>query len=184
MVAVVDWKLIGMAIDFYESRGFKRLDVPWAVSLATSSVTCPDTSRMYPFGDMVLVGSAEQSFMEAQFLSSLAPGRYVSCTPCFRNEPVVDELHQKYFMKVELYSNEADQSGLDLEFAELAQLFLDAHADTEAEIVTTGEGVDLEVAGIEVGSYSSRVHNGCAWTCGTGLAEPRFSTAKERLRSP
>jgi hypothetical protein len=183
MVAVVDWRLIGMAMGFYEGHGFKRVDLPWDVSWETAKVTCPDAWRMFGYEDRVLVGSAEQSFMETQFLSTLPPGRYVSCTPCFRNEPVTDELHQKQFMKVELYSNESHQEGLAVEFAQLAQHFFFHHGYAEAQLVETDEGFDLEVADVEVGSYSSRVHNGHAWTCGTGLAEPRFSTAKERLRS-
>jgi hypothetical protein len=37
--------------------------------------------------------------------------------------------------------------------------------------------MDLEINGIEVGSYSRRSFGGISWTCGTGLAEPRFSMA-------
>ncbi len=182
-MVTVDWRLIGMAMGFYEGHGFKRVDMPWQVGRETAMVTCPDASRMFAFEDKVLVGSAEQAFMEAQFLSALEPGRYVTCTPCFRNEPIVDEFHQKQFMKVELYSNEKDQDSLYVDFAHLARHFLYHHGYTEAQLVETAEGFDLEVGGIEVGSYSSRVHKGHAWTCGTGLAEPRFSTAKALLRS-
>lgn len=179
-MATVNWTLIGLAMGFYRNKGFKPIDLPWAVKRAVGSVTCPDQSRMYPFEDKVLVGSAEQAFMEAQFAGDLAPGRYVACTPCFRNEPVLDELHLKHFMKVELYSTTAED-GLDLDFAKLAQTFLAQFAYIDAEIVPTDEGFDLMVAGVEVGSYSSRQFAGQSWTCGTGLAEPRLSIAKAKL---
>jgi phospholipase/lecithinase/hemolysin len=95
---------------------------------------------------------------------------------------VVDDLHQKQFMKVELYSNEVNQTDLAVVFATIAKQFFYHHAYTEAQLVETAEGFDLEVGGIEVGSYSSRVYSGHAWTCGTGLAEPRFSTARNLLQ--
>jgi hypothetical protein len=47
------------------------------------------------------------------------------------------------------------------------------------DLVMTAEGYDLEIGGIEVGSYAARTADGMSWTCGTGLAEPRFSTAIE-----
>lgn len=184
MAVGINWTLIGRATGFYSSKGFTLLEMPWAVDRDVAAVTCLDRGRMFPFEDRVLVGSAEQSFMEAQFNQELQPGRYVACTPCFRNEPVVDQLHQKWFMKVELFSNEPQQQGLALEFAKLAQKFVrdftwhPEHGYLEAEIVATEEGYDLEVAGIEVGSYSTRTYGGHTWTCGTGLAEPRLSIAR------
>lgn len=179
----VDWQLLGKAVFHYECAGFKLIDVPWSVPGDVAAVTCSDSSRMYPFSDQVLVGSAEQSFMQMQFLGQLPPGKYVACTPCFRNEPVVDELHQKYFMKVELYSTEADQTGKAMAFALAVQNFIKAwgHAPAQTKIVPTEEGLDLTLGGIEIGSYCSREHNGFRWTCGTGLAEPRFTIAKAKV---
>lgn len=177
-MGTVDWGLLARALDWYASQGFRRLDLPWTASPDACAVTCPDLSRAWSLeGEGQLVGSAEQAFMQEQFDGHLRPGRYVALTPCFRNEPVRDRLHLPYFMKVELYSNEAVQSGLDLEFAKTARFFMLLSGAREVEVVKTDEGYDLEIAGIEVGSYSCRSHSGHAWTCGTGLAEPRFSTA-------
>lgn len=179
----VDWQLLGKAVFHYECAGFKQIDVPWSVPSDVAAVTCPENFRMYPFADEVLVGSAEQSFMKMQFLGQLPPGKYVACTPCFRNEPVVDDLHQKYFMKVELYSTEVEQGGKAMAFALAAQNFVKAwgQSPTQTKIVPTDEGLDLTLGGIEIGSYSSREYNGFRWTCGTGLAEPRFTIAKAKF---
>jgi hypothetical protein len=179
----VDWQLLGKAVFHYECAGFKLIDVPWSVQSEVAAVTCPESFRMYPFADQVLVGSAEQSFMQMQFLGQLPAGKYVACTPCFRNEPVVDDLHQKYFMKVELYSTEDDQSGKAMAFALAAQNFVKAwgQSPTQTKIVPTEEGLDLNLGGIEIGSYSSRQYDGFRWTCGTGLAEPRFTIAKAKF---
>lgn len=178
----VDWQLLGKAMFHYECAGFKPISVPWAVPRDVALVTCPIEERIYPFEDLSLVGSAEQSFMHLQFLGALPPGRFVACTPCFRNEPVLDQLHQKYFMKVELYSTEIQQDGKALEFAKAAQNFLKAWGQVKPEIVKTDEGYDLFVGNVEVGSYATRHHEGHSWTCGTGLAEPRLSMARDLLK--
>jgi hypothetical protein len=136
---------------------------------------------MYPFDnaddEAVLVGSAEQAFMQAQWQGVLPPGRYVSMTPCFRREDQVTETHKRYFMKVELYASGDANPDTALEFANIAREFMHGETDQRIDLVTTSEGYDLEIGGIEVGSYSARQGGGMSWTCGTGLAEPRFTTA-------
>jgi len=182
--AETDWALLAKALEWYERSGFRRIELPWHARKETVDVTCPCPERAYPLKGLgTLVGSAEQAFMEAQFDGRLTKGRWVSITPCFRAEPVFDDLHLPYFMKVEIYSNEDAQEGLDLEFAKTARFFMRLHGACPVDLVKTGEGWDLEIAGIEVGSYSCREHAGHRWTCGTGLAEPRFSTAVARLES-
>lgn len=180
--AKTDWGLLAKALDWYSAHGFRRLELPWHARKETVDITCPRSEMVFPLkGFGVLVGSAEQAFMEAQFEGRLPKGRWLSLTPCFRAEPVLDDLHLPYFMKVELYSNENLQEGLDLEFARTAATFMRLHGAPNVGVVKTDEGWDLEIGGIEVGSYSTREHAGHCWTCGTGLAEPRFSTAIERL---
>ena len=43
--------------------------------------------------------------------------------------------------------------------------------------ISTDEGYDIVLNGIEVGSYGIRQHENLRWIYGTGIAEPRFSTA-------
>lgn len=177
----LDWKLLTTALGWYETTGFRRIDLPWHARKEVADVTCPRPDLAYPLGDIgILVGSAEQSFMQRQFDGDLPKAKWVSLTPCFRAEPVFDELHLPYFMKVELYSNADKQKGLDLEFAKQARFFMMLHGASKVDIVKTDIGYDLEIGGVEVGSYSTRSHGGHTWTCGTGLAEPRFTTAVAR----
>lgn len=176
--ADINWHLLVEALGHYGRKGFVQTDLPWHARSEVVNVTCPHQDAAFQLpGHGTLVGSAEQSFMQAQFDGKLEKGRWVALTPCFRNEPTYDRLHLPYFMKVELYSNDDCHEGLDLEFAEIARSFMQLHSPLPVEIVTTDIGYDLEIAGIEVGSYSTRTYEGFTWTCGTGLAEPRFSTA-------
>jgi len=182
-MATVDWQLLAAALRWYGNRGFKEIALPWHARMETVMVTCPHESFAWSLdGVGTLVGSAEQAFMERQFDGLLPPGRWVSLTPCFRNEGVHDGLHLPYFMKVELYSNEdRGHDGLALEFACTAREFMLEHGANSVELVETDNGFDLEINGIEVGSYNSREHEKSRWTCGTGLAEPRFTLAARKL---
>ena len=62
-----------------------------------------------------------------------------------------------------------------------ASIFFNQHCDREVERVKTAEGYDLQIGGVEVGSYGVRSHRGFKWAYGTGLAEPRFSTVARRF---
>jgi hypothetical protein len=177
--AFTNWGRLSRALEFYASKGFLRVELDWSAPKEICSITCPDDRRMFAFDDECLVGSAEQAFMHAQNMGTLPAGRYVALTPCFRREPVVSETHLRHFMKVELFSSHEARDDLAFEFASLAMDFMQDETSHVVELVATDEGYDLEVAGLEVGSYSARTANGMSWTCGTGLAEPRFSTALE-----
>lgn len=184
-IGEVDWKRLAAALDWYEAAGFRKVSLPWHARQDVIDVTCPSPDRCYRLqGVGTLVGSAEQSFMQAQFDGLLSKGRWVSLTPCFRHEPVFDVLHHPYFMKVELYSNEGGHDGLDVELAGIARRFMETQGAHGIETVRTDVGYDLEIGGIEVGSYSTREHAGHVWTCGTGLAEPRFSQALAAAGKP
>ncbi len=188
MSDLIDWELLGQAVSFYQRLGYTAVDVPWWAPRSVVQETCHDPDRIMDIhvpGEPVasLVGSAEQSFMYLRRTGSLSPGRYVACTPCFRNEPVADRLHLQRFMKVELFDNRAAT------FASLtindvladAGAFFRRYVDHESLVkVRTQDGWDLELAGIEIGSYGIRRSAGDdhAWVYGTGLAEPRFSTAR------
>lgn len=177
------WRRISKALDFYTGKGFQFIDLPWHVPHDIAGITCPTEERMFHLREYgVLVGSAEQSFIAAQKSGALSEGRFVAVSPCFRNEGADrDNLHALYFMKVELYSTLSMRKGEDAELALIAKEFMLSERGIvfypSIDLVETQEGFDLEIGGIEVGSYSSRRHEDMAWTCGTGLAEPRFSMA-------
>ena len=177
---MVDWSLLADALAFYRAAGYVGVDVPWTVGPAEMALTCPDPGRWVgaaPLG--VHVGSAEQSFLQLELDGKLGRGRYVACTPCHRNEPVLDDLHRTAFMKVELYSNDPSDLGAAGRLLDDAERFMAARkgaSDTLAREATT-EGFDLTLNGIEVGSYGPRGGAGLRWACGTGVAEPRFTSA-------
>ena len=191
------------AIRYYERAGFKWLDVPWAVSREAILLTRPPHIKTEPMSYAVdyegwnpvqhlhPVASAEQSFLQMQ-MDAVAKGErmngsYVTMTPCFRNEPIIDELHLPYFMKVELISwDKTSREDLSKMIAGARLLFekdltvdvihnhdLDPIGEIAYDIVTARSRIEL-------GSYGIREHAKVGrWLYGTGLAEPRYSYALE-----
>lgn len=178
----IDYALLGRAVHHYQSIGYEYVEVPWSVDQQTMLATCPDNSMTFMmevsrFGERApirpLVASAEQGFLALD----LPPGQYVGCTPCFRVEEKHDLFTQPWFMKVELYDNRDDP-----DFGEVlmdATLFMQSVTANPVVPIATDIGFDLTIGGIEVGSYGVRSVDGFRpWAYGTGLALPRFSTAR------
>lgn len=178
------WQRLTTALEYYTQCGYVYADVPWMVSRDTSLLTCPDRGRIMGVphhGD--LVGSAEQGFLEAQ--RQRRRGSYVAITPCFRDEGIQDQLHGFNFMKVELYRDDDVDSETLLDMITSAQqcmqLLLEPELESKLKMVQTEIGFDLELNGIEVGSYGIRTLPwGDTYLYGTGLAEPRFETAMKK----
>ena len=171
---------------FYERQGYKYIEAPWLVSKETSGITKPEGKRDFPVLDKVLVGSAEQSFLELVSTGALPKGKYVTITPCFRDEEVLDELHQTYFMKAELFNNiKCDSDELELMIND-ANLFFKSFG-LKTRIIKTDVGAyDIveDSTGIELGSYGGASHPKLgAWLYGTACAEPRLSQVIEKVRA-
>jgi len=180
MIASINWKMIAEAVDYYKRHGFQYIEVPWKVSEEAAAITCPDLGHMEWCDGLVIPASGEQGFLDLE-LSALMPDtknpNFVTCTPCFRaGDAGRSPMHHPYFMKVELYVQCLDKTQAERVSYELllkAKRFMSA--DT---VVTTPDGWDLELNGVEVGSYGLRYHERIGWwTYGTGLAEPRYSQA-------
>src|SRR3989339_1432441 len=93
----VDYAKIADSLDFYESIGYKKINVPWTVSREADQIT----GKGLPEVTSILgnhVASAEQSFLELIINNKLSEGKFVACTPCYRDDNL-DEYHNKYFMK-------------------------------------------------------------------------------------
>jgi len=180
---VIDWWLIGEAVSHYKREGFKYIEVPWFVSDAAVRVTMPPGRMGHRTQDGPLVGSAEQSFIQLMMNGTLPPGKYVAATPCFRDDEV-DELHQRYFMKVELIqvcgSQDLKVENQLHEMVKQALGFFQSWYEGDYRIVKTDQELDIELNGIEIGSYGYREHEQFRWFFGTGLAEPRFTIVTER----
>lgn len=173
------WAAVSAAVAHYASRGWRQVEVPWLVPPEVVAITCPRCERVMSVpGHGDLVGSAEQSFLHLDGSGRLGRGRFLAVTPCFRDEPVVDRLHLRAFLKVELYRNDrGDGAALQEAIADAVALLRTLVPRHFLGIERTDEGFDLTVGGIEVGSYGIRRHAGLEWVCGTGLAEPRLSPA-------
>lgn len=180
---MIHWVLLGEAMKFYQNRGYKYVEAPWIVHNVMNMITCPHEDFLMKIAgtNSSLVGSAEQSFLSMQLNGKLPKGKYVSCSPCFRNETAADALHLPYFMKVELY--QTDKTEIDDMYAliqDAEDFFHSTYSGNKKQglkRVVTGEGVDIEINGIEVGSYGLRNFSSHKWIYGTGLALPRFSQA-------
>lgn len=180
----IDWQLVAEAIENYTRLGFIYVDTPWMVEAEVADITCPD--RMYHDvvvnGGKSLVASAEQGFLQLKKDRKLTATNYVSAGPCFRimdarENP--DEYHQETFFKVELFcicDTESQAHFAARELATRARNFM----TLDAEFVYTDEGIDLELNGVEIGSYGARYHKDIGWWAyGTGLALPRLFHAKD-----
>jgi hypothetical protein len=178
----INWQLIGESVEFYKSHGFEYIETPWIVPTDVLQITCPwfDKMRCLKGGHSGMVGSAEQGFLSLAMKSELPNTNYVSAGPCFRVEQY-DELHQSQFFKVELFvrcdtDNGAARAAIELR--NRARKFM----NYVPEVVYTDDGSDLEINGIEVGSYGIRYHENVGWWAyGTGLAEPRYTQALESI---
>jgi hypothetical protein len=174
---VDSWVRLGEALRYYTSNGAKYIEVPWIVSPATSAITKPDYCKDYYHGQYhVLVGSAEQSFIEMHAYCDSLNSICVACTPCFRDEHFLDRTHQLYFHKVELFSTKL----ADVEImAWMAENVFERYLGTRTikRQQTSDDTFDLMYGDIELGSYGVRAHEGKSWAFGTGLAEPRMTVA-------
>lgn len=176
---MINYEYVSKAIAAYKALGYVYVDVPWVVDCDSINSTKPHERKSISVSENAhLVGSAEQSFYQMIRNGTLQYGQYVAATPCFRDEEVIDELHKHYFFKVELINHmpTVPSSGDVFTITEHALfVFNKLKRKTKFERKCTHEGFDINVNGIEIGSYGVRQIDGHNWVYGTGIAEPRFS---------
>ena len=182
----IDWAKLGEAVEFYKAHGFEYVETPWYIDYESVRITCDIPANIMTVDIKSdyrtvkgLVGSAEQGFLQLAIDGKLKSVNYVSCGPCFRDEET-SEFHQKTFMKVELFSrcnSKSEAKHAAKELRNRAKSFMGGRV----EPLKTKLGWDLLIDGIEVGSYGARYHETIGWWAyGTGLAEPRYSTALKK----
>jgi len=178
---MIDYQKIADAIKFYQ--GYQYIDVPWVVSLDTMYITCPPECTIFPFLDKYLVASAEQSFLQLIKDKKLKNGKYLAATPCFRDD-LVDAIHHKYFMKVELINIGGGHKQLDEILQDSVKFFQQYLPVQIVETSTKPNSLSFDInsfTGIELGSYGLREHPDTGpWVYGTGVAEPRLTYAIEQ----
>lgn len=182
------WGRINKSILDWQDEGFQYRDVPWLVPEEYNLITAPSRDFLVNSKLGSHVGSAEQSFVYLDLTGQLPRGKWIACTPCFRTEEHLDDLHQAGFMKVELYQTDDICSfSLDVLVNKALNWFEKALEQSgvnrkHAYLAPTSDGVDIMVNGIEVGSYGIRSYEHLTWIYGTALAEPRFSVAAKYAR--
>lgn len=172
---MIDYKLIADSIEYYQDKGFARIESPWTVSAEVDNITRPADRTQFQLkhNDKCLVASGEQSFLYLYLKDFLPPGKFQTVTPCFRYESF-DFLHTKYFVKNELIdTQDVTQDRLE-EIVEIALQFYRSYLP-EADVKETLEGYDIEIQGNELGSYGIRSCPYLNWIYATGCAEPRTS---------
>lgn len=174
------------AAAWWIEHGAHWVDLPWVVPARFMLATRPtdiqvrDVATPYGF----LVASGEQAFLWLDEQKRLDAHTWIGWSPCFRDEPVLDELHQYAFIKLELYRplgpNDSSAEALT-HFVDLAQKGFEVLSGiTPQKRAVSDNQIDLEIKGIEVGSYGIRPHPtliGRTYVYGTALAEPRLSKA-------
>lgn len=173
----VRYDLVARTIQHYVSRGYEEIHTPWIVSHDVICATVSSEANVYELttyhererGCAFPVGSAEQGFIQLARDGQLVAGRrYVSAGPCYRNERVVDELHQRSFFKIELFQLmpfrhercfAADVHEAMYRFVDDAEdCFNDLFPERRSlERRSLKDGsIDLEMNDVEVGSYGIR----------------------------
>lgn len=178
----IDWINIENSISWYIDRGYKYIDTPWIVEQSVSEITFPQDDAVSLTNGKVLVGSAEQGFLQLIVDKNLQQGEYVSAGPCYRLQDEGKSIfHRPYFFKVELFclcQNHFDANMKLQRVRNSVKEFLNNYTATSFTEIETSDGYDFELNGIEIGSYGVRYHPTIGWWAyGTGLAEPRFTQA-------
>jgi hypothetical protein len=168
----------------YKSYGFKYIETNWIENTDMIRTTAAESGIIHVNmsgveGEFALIGSGEQSFI-SNF--NKLYGKYQTCTPCFRMEQDFTDLNKMQFMKIELFRNDIISNEALFKMMDCVKDVMTAEFNVDPIIVKTGpESWDININGIEVGSYGRRSikHNDVNYTFlyGTGLAEPRFSQA-------
>ena len=182
---MIDYQILANAIAFYSQKGFNEISVPWIVSKYISDITMPADrtatfarTKCIEYVDPVLVGSAEQSFLQLRLDGNLPDGKYQATSPCFRDES--DDTHFPYFMKNELIvirnSGVEDADEFCKEHLLMPAYEFMRSINSSVYIVQTDAGWDIMKGDLELGSYGYRYHASIGyWFYGTGVALPRIS---------
>lgn len=183
---MIDYKNLSDSVEFYKSRGYTPIEVPWTVSEYVDNITKPADRIHYQLkhNNKCLIASGEQGFLYLYLKDYLPLGKFQTITPCFRDEPY-DLYHEKCFMKNELIiTNDTDERNLNT-IVDDARAFYSKIIGCEIEdldIVNmstdTEISVDINFKDIELGSYGIRETEFLKWIYGTGCAEPRLSKCK------
>ena len=174
---MINYQNIQDSIEYYEKNRFTRIESPWSVSEKVNNITAPTDGRInfqLKHNNKCLVASGEQSFLYLYLKDFIPKGQFQTTTPCFRFESF-DFLHTKYFLKNELIKTDVVN---EFELEKIVDICLKFYQEyiPLADVVKTDVGFDIEINGIELGSYGIRDCDFLTWIYATGCAEPRLSS--------
>lgn len=175
MMSLIDTKLLIDAMAYYESIGYKPVASPMLVDKDVVELTLPKGNMAREHLGKYYVGSAEQSFYQIIKDGFNPVGSYMLITPCERDE-IIDETHFGLFLKVELVSTVKSCAEIcnDVDYFYSKKGF-------SSEVFPIGNSFDIEIGGIEVGSFGERIYKGNKIAFGTGLALPRITQSTKRI---
>lgn len=173
---MINYQIIQDSIEYYELKGFKRIESPWTVTKAISDITKPTNGTDWTIKEKnkVLVASGKQSFLYLYNKGFLPKGKFQTCTPCFRDEPF-DSFHTKYFIKNELIITDITKYYSLLDLVNDCKDFFEKYLKKCHIIQTNTYSYDILYKDIELGSYGIRQCDFLTWIYGTGVAEPRLT---------
>ncbi len=172
-----------------EQENAREVPLAWMTPHAYVEVTRPAWAPEQPVTEHgYLVASGEQTFLQLAEEDRLPKAEcYIGWTPCFRHE-TFDEQHHFAFLKAEAFAWLDETRPEDhqlIEWVERARRVLQDETEGDICPVPLEDGSwDLELNGVEVGSYGIRALplTGRRYLYGTALAEPRFSFALRQVK--
>lgn len=173
---MIDYKIIADSIEHYTQCGYVQIETPWMVSKYIDNITKPSRNRSYQLSinQKCLVASGEQSFLQLYLDGTIPCGKFQTVTPCFRDEPIIDNLHSEYFIKNELINTTNVNQNQLIKTIDDALSFIKKYIP-DVEVIKTDVGYDIVWDNIELGSYGIRHSDFLSWIYATGVAEPRLS---------
>jgi hypothetical protein len=182
----INYNRIAQAQSFYKGRGYQNVEAPWLVTPQAVRATLPLGKTMMETVRGVLVNSGEQAFIQLMMNGHMEAGIFQTTTSCYQD---TTDHQSPYYFGVDETSPWSHQIALisykpdDVRVA-YQQMVNDVMAcffeisDAEAfNAQQNDDGVDLHLNGIIVATFGVRKMNDHVWVYGSGLIEPRFTTA-------
>lgn len=174
---LIDFEKIAEAKSYYEKLGYNEIPVPWFLSFEPYNATRPPDRREFFSLDGYLNASGEQGFLELMIAGDKLT-KHCCITPCFRDERILDNIHHRYFIKLELINTDVSLDNLN-KIIQDAKVFFEKYVPVKV-IQTNIEGPTFDIvdtaSNIELGSYGIRTYKQFSWIYGTGVALPRLDT--------
>ncbi len=173
--------LLYSAMTFFKNSGYHFITVPMLIDEDVIRLTLPPDRLPKFHNNKCYVGSAEQSIYQLIKEGKDLPPKVLAITPCQRDENVLDELHQEIFLKIELACTDNTITYRDI--ANDVMNFYSQFTDKAkiVDFVDFDNSCDIEIGGIEVGSYGQREYKGRTIHFGTGVALPRLAQSLNKL---